>query len=120
MIKLEEKAYESKCKNLMASGYDADCAYRQGYVEGAKENGVYWHDLRKNPQDLPEQSVLFWNISKRVIGVAEIAKNQYCSFEAYYNIPDKRWETLRDPYTADVIAWCDLPEFTEGFASTDY
>ena len=27
--------------------------YVAGYVAGTKENGVVWHDLRKNPDDLP-------------------------------------------------------------------
>lgn len=26
----------------------------KAYIAGARENGFVWHDLRKNPEDLPE------------------------------------------------------------------
>ena len=32
-------------------------AWRDGYIAGAIENGIEWHDLRKNPNDLPRQGV---------------------------------------------------------------
>ena len=33
---------------------DVADALEQAYIAGAKENGVVWHDLRKNPDDLPK------------------------------------------------------------------
>jgi hypothetical protein len=91
-----------------------DIIMQRAFLAGLRADRSQWHNLRKNPEDLPEQSVLFWDISKKVIGAVEIAPNQYCSMAAYYSFPDKKWKTLEDPYTADVIAWCEIPKYTEG------
>lgn len=58
---LEEKARESACKNtrMPENWNEIDMARRGGYVDGyiagAKENGIQWHDLRKDPNDLPKE-----------------------------------------------------------------
>ena len=31
-----------------------------GYKLGAEENGAQWHDLRKDPNDLPKKNKSYW------------------------------------------------------------
>lgn len=66
-----------------------------GYKLGAEENGVQWHDLRKNPDDLPTDYRSVWT-------------NQG---GAYYDSNDKRWAD-GDSWVYNVIAWCE-PQFKE-------
>ena len=92
---LEEKAEESAEQN----GYGLGCSipqtecYVKGYVAGAKENGVVWHDLRKDPKDLPK-------------GYGSVWTNEG---SAYHD--SDGWF---DDYGAvkGVIAWCK-PQFKE-------
>lgn len=97
---LEEKAYESKCNNLMIGGYEADCVYRQGYIEGVKENG-FLHDLREDPLDLPKEDC-------EVFAIVESDGTLYKSVENYFL--DKTdtfngWGTCQK-----VIAWFEIPQ----------
>lgn len=82
----------------------------QAFLAGLKAGRPQWHDLRKDPNDLPKESVIE-GLSERVIGTEEIAKNQYMSQECRYDFVDKVWKTHEDPYKADVIAWCEIPTF---------
>ena len=36
-------------------GYNSGevAGYEEGYIDGTQENGIRWHDLRKDPNDLP-------------------------------------------------------------------
>lgn len=66
MTDLEKKAEEYSEKDLgnkymsCVVAKDKLHAYKlgqyDGYIAGAKENGVVWHDLRKNPDDLPSST----------------------------------------------------------------
>lgn len=40
-------------------------ALKQAYIDGAIENGIQWHDLRKDPNDLPKDD-------RFVIGVYKV------------------------------------------------
>jgi hypothetical protein len=82
------------------------------FLAGLKAGRPQWHDLRKNPNDLPEESVIV-GLSERVIGVVEIAKNQYISQECRYDFVEKIWKIHKDPYVTDVIAWCEIPTFNK-------
>lgn len=77
-----------------------------GYIAGAKENGVVWHDLRKNPEDLPEE---------RHDVLCFVIHNEHRYYlQGYYN--DGSWRcTPLGTYLNDddVVAWCELPKFTE-------
>ena len=69
---LEEKAKEysgKECKNCsyrcdkpnvfkrLSNKKECHAYFRsyEGYLAGAEENGVVWHDLRKDPNDLPKE-----------------------------------------------------------------
>lgn len=72
-----------------------------GYIAGAKENGIVWHDLRKDPNDLPTQAntgISDYVITDRGVG--------------YYNGRVKSWWVTNDYALTDkVIAWCETPKF---------
>lgn len=77
----------------------------EGYIAGAKENGVIWHDLRKNPNDLPKNQnevlCLLWEDSYYI---------------GHYHINSKMWcfnefSLSEDENEDEVTAWCELPKF---------
>ena len=71
--------------------------YEEGYLAGAKENGVVWHDLRKDPNDLP--------------------KDNHTYYLVYLDWLGKKYELLRlceiKTLKDTVIAWCEIPQFKE-------
>ena len=57
MTELEQKAeeYAEENKEVDWEGYDLNKdEIKQAYIAGATENGIQIHNLRKNPNDLPE------------------------------------------------------------------
>lgn len=75
-----------------------------GYIAGATENGIQWHDLRKDPNDLPKEDC-------EVFAIVKSDGTLYKSIENYYL--DKTdtfdgWGTCQK-----VIAWCEIPRFKE-------
>lgn len=78
-------------------------AYLNGLTKGWKER---WHDLRKNPDDLPDRM----GINSKEVYVAYSDNN--CTDFASYNFNTKSWERSEDDSVATiVIAWCELPKF---------
>ena len=76
---------------------------KQAYIDGATENGIQWHDLRKDPNDLPKDTSV-----KRVFA----GNNEY--YRLYYS--NGRWIYCDKGgyyFYGDVIAWCEEPLFKE-------
>lgn len=73
------------------------------YIAGAKENSIQWHDLRKNPNDLPKKigEYLVYKISG--YGSKSIELIQYNSNKYFWCVEHQN----------DVIAWCEMPQFKE-------
>ena len=71
----------------------------EAYIAGATENGIQWHDLRKDPNDLPK--------FRHDILVT-------CEFRS--KLTKKRESFIWD-YSSDMplhaIAWCETPQFEE-------
>lgn len=110
------------CNQCQSKGYIGCDKYRvgkQAYIAGYTEaqntitqcnrmalrNGIQWHDLRKDPKDLPNDD--------RIVYVASLS-----SYEAKENVFDYMFDSwLGDDwfYNAvnDVIAWCENPQFKE-------
>ncbi len=77
---------------------------QEAYKDGAEfgyNKANEWHDLRKNPNDLPNTDRNVW-----VKRESEIE----CQIDNYYK-DDKGWGIMfREGYcTDDVILWCELP-----------
>ena len=78
-------------------------AYLDGLEEGRKEK---WHDLRKNPNDLPKERGDYW------VKYDDASEERGDFYDVHYFEPDKsfykkHWSEI------DVIAWCELPKYEE-------
>ena len=79
-------------------------AWRDGYIAGAIENGILWHDLRKDPNDLPAKG--------------EYVLNQDGCMVKYCNQDNLEWMFCAAPndelyQIAEVLRWCEIPQFKE-------
>lgn len=94
----------------------------QAYLDGMAEGKPKWHDLRKDPNDLPSSK----NSNGTLVLLAY--KSVYCEeivVKEYIYIDDKGFIDLVDYYSGDyrelpyfkkegvLIAWCELPKFEE-------
>ena len=91
------KGFGSDYNNITSSeaNEEIEKAVLYGLTEGRKEK---WHDLRKNPNDLPEDCAINQD-GKRVL----------------YDHINKVWRNDdADEYICDdPIAWCEIPTFEE-------
>ena len=114
IISIAPKMYDGHKKIIMKESYIN--GYKDGYEQEKKEK---WHDLRKNPNDLPKEGVevlvLYSNtyrdggyiVNKHTLNY-ELA--QYINDEE--DISEWYWvETGTDYDIQEVIAWCELPKF---------
>ena len=79
--------------------YDSEKDLEEAYLAGLKAaRQKMWHDLRENPDDLPEDCVINQD-GKRVL----------------YDHINKVWRNDdADEYICDdPIAWCEIPTFEE-------
>ena len=102
-----EIEYCDKVYNEISGGYtilyDKDQLI-EAVMYGLAEGKPKWHDLRKDPNDLPEQITL---VIMYIIG------NAYCN--GWFNgdgwIIDNG--NMKKIDCENVIAWCELPKFEE-------
>lgn len=88
--------------------HDENTIYIDGFLAGLKEARTQWHDLRKDPNDLPEAENHFW--SRDVL----FQTNKGSSIIGFYDHANKAWyEKTTDDILLGVIAWCEIPEYTE-------
>ena len=88
----EEEFAESK-------GYGVGCTISpiKAYLDGLHEGQPKWHDLRKDPNDLPKDSkevLIITSDNRKHIGFYD--NGWYCS-----------------ECSGIVIAWCEIPQFKE-------
>ena len=112
---LEQKALDY-ANSLTMPRDNANYIYRNiknAYIAGSIENGIQWHNLRKDPNDLPPQSSLYWDVSERVLGSYKIAKNQYITNILRYCYAENCWKLAEGTLNENIIAWCEIPQFKE-------
>lgn len=97
----------------------------QAFQEGAKwgmEHAIEWHDLRENPDDLPEKSdrylCFFGGNYGYFIMDYETEVKSFGYWCAKYDdhslgLVDTEFETLAERNEDEVIAWCELPQFKD-------
>lgn len=103
----EEKRYEI-AKQYLIKKYSGDYVdfietEGQAYLDGLAEGKPKWHDLRKDPNDLPTETGHYLTDDGEYI----------------YDVDCKKWRTLRCRVCWDfdwlddgeIIAWCELPKF---------
>lgn len=77
----------------------------KGYIAGATENGTQWHDLRKDPSDLPKK------VGNYIVCYLDTMLERH-SFELSYvdYLVDRHWidedNHEIETYDEGVIAWC--------------
>ena len=80
---------------------------RNAFSKGVKENGTVWHDLRKNPNDLPKRykhaNIRHLVITNKGIGHYNFIKKTWYIYNAECNCS----------FFDTVIAWCEIPKFEE-------
>lgn len=113
----EEKAVEysrglcKDCKSTVCSiRTDKTCAERifleQAYLAGLHEGQPKWHDLRKDPNDLPnDDREVICKITTSQLGVYGTV------IDSFIKVGSKRmWKTTPN---VPKIAWCEIPQFKE-------
>ena len=101
----EEKAEES-CRKNRQSYWNSTEHYIQGYIAGLHEGQPKWHDLRKDPNDLPnEESILLLERWNKQVAIGFYYKGgEFKRFNENIGL-------MVNIY--NVIAWCEIPQFKE-------
>ena len=114
--KAEEYVIKNVCENCsrcQSKGYIGCDTYRfakKTYIDSAEENGIEWHDLRKDPNDLPkkvEDEIQLYS------DTVWIHINNWGTEEGYYDYSLKSWIVRCRVVYFPVIAWCEIPTFKE-------
>lgn len=111
-MSVEEKAKESWWHNGGMIPQDSYTkAYITGYNEAMNTHGIKWHDLRKNPNDLPREEndyllCLYDKETKSVFYEVMGLAKRYADSEDWY-VESMIWNI------EDVIAWTEIPQFKE-------
>ena len=104
----EEMAEEYADKNKVYIDFDNDISdygnVKKAFLAGLKAGRPQWHDLRKDPNDLPKNNAM----------VLTRLKNKRLKTSTFMENKFTIWNKDYDTYTKlyDVIAWCE-PKFEE-------
>ena len=85
---------------------DYTVAFEEAIEALEKADKYRWHDLRKNPDDLPEADE--YGCSEYVLVMIGTPEWNYCEW-AYYKHNHKEWST----YEQNIIAWRYIEPFEE-------
>ena len=92
---------EFTCSLLSAK--DKSHAYRlgryDGFLAGLKAGRPQWHDLRKDPTDLPKNKREVWCDYGNGCG------------KGFYHKDDCGWWIEGHMFCSYIIAWCEIPTF---------
>lgn len=110
----EDICYFSKAeKNIYKDGYF------DGLAEGRKEK---WHDLRKDPYDLPSSKTsteipVLLVYKSAIDGEIVVEEHIYIDYEGFICLGSYYQGDYREPpyfkKEGVLIAWCELPKFEE-------
>ena len=113
----EKEAEEYAIENYEACLYD-DLPYandfkarEKAFKDGAEfgyNKANEWHDLRKDPTDVPKENVTVLLLTE-VEPVTARYDNEY---EAFFRLSDKL-DYCNFIAPMSYIAWCEIPEFVE-------
>lgn len=79
----------------------------QAYLDGLHEGQLKWHDLRKDPNDLPKKV----KDERQVSDIVWIHIDNWGTEEGYYDYSLKSWIVRWRVVNILVIAWCEIPTF---------
>ena len=95
-LKQKAEAYANKAHTHIILNWEK---IKYAYIAGATENGIQWHDLRKDPNDLPKKEGCY-------LVKVDDGKNDIYETDNFYL--DDYCFVLYGKY---VIAWCEIPQF---------
>jgi len=85
-----------------------DCSI-DSYLDGLKTGKPRWHDLLKNPTDVPKENVTVLLLTE----VEPVTARYDNKYEAFFRFNDKlNYCVFIAPMS--YIAWCEIPKFEEG------
>ncbi len=92
--------------------YKYACGYntiKKAYIAGATENGIQWHDLRKDPNDLPEANWKNW-----VVAVYDGGR-LWCRARREECVNGVYWVNSFHHTIENVVLWAkiEIPQFKE-------
>ena len=106
----EEYAAKQNLQNVNPSGI-VRCKIAEAFLAGLKAGRPQWHNLEKDPNDLPPKRVPRTDCVVKVL-------NPQCSVtvldtfgnRVWFNYRNNRWR--KEPFEEiEVIAWCEIPTF---------
>lgn len=118
--------YTEKVKELITIGLAE--GRKEGYEQGYEDCRHYahdyykpkWHDLRKEPNDLPKESEEVLAVYSNTYGAKGLLTDKnhlrYKLVQYYLEEEIGEWlwvESGTDDDIHEVIAWCELPKFEE-------
>ena len=97
-----ESTYMKGSPDFWATMQAYIAGHKKGYNRGLKENAIQWHDLRKDPNDLPAKG--------------QYVLNQDGSMVKYCNQGNLEWLYCAAPndelyHIAEVLLWCEIPTY---------
>lgn len=106
--KWEQYSQEMHLKRLFGHKPVVMQELQKAYLAGEKESGIVWHDLRKDPTDLPKGRCTVTDFDgNKVIPVL----NQHGE-RVFFHKKDKRFKTNIGACTY-MTAWAEIPKFEE-------
>ena len=87
-------------------------SFKDGFLAGLKAGRPKWHDLRKDPNDLPKE------VGNYLVCYIDTMLNRNVFILEFVDfLEDSHWidETSHEieKFDEGVIAWCEIPEFEE-------
>lgn len=99
--KAEEYYEDNECYSYLSEVEDFEEVFdfvkdrvTRAYLDGLTEGKMRWHDLRKDPNDLPTLDGMYWTYNE-------------CGYYDIHIWISQLWEECK------IIAWCELPKFEE-------
>ena len=88
------------------------CVAKSAFLAGLKAGRPKWHDLRKDPNDLPKE------VGNYLVCYIDTMLNRNVFILEFVDfLEDSHWidETSHEieKFDEGVIAWCEIPEFEE-------
>ena len=108
-----EKQEEKYCKESCGSYYyecHSECSSIEAFQAGAKwgmEHAIEWHDLRKNPDDLPKRTGEYFT------NIGLLYYDELCNRHFWHTPSCEACDYSDEVEEDEVIAWCELPQFKE-------
>lgn len=106
--------YEEKAECVEINDYGqkvyGSMNIEQAFLDGLKTGRPKWHDLRKDPHDLPKHCRYGTRTSEYVLAKFKSSNTGVC----YFDFDLLGWfangylEQLKN-----IIAWCEVPKYTE-------